>query len=164
MAAGSKAALLDLADKEFQKLTKLIGPIQDAEALAKDDDDTSIKDVVAHRAHWIDLYLGWYGDGQAGKTVYFPAEGYKWNDLKRYNLELRRSQRGMDWAASVEALREAHDKLRVFIQSLDDKQLYGGPMKGANNNWTPGRWAEAAGPSHYRSAAKYIRARLKSMS
>jgi len=30
-------------------------------------------------------------------------------------------------------------------------------MQGANNDWTTGRWAEAAGPSHYRSAAKFIR-------
>ncbi len=163
MAAQSKTALLDLADKEYQKLANLIAAIPGEQALIKDDDDTSIKDVIAHRAHWIDLFLGWYQNGQAGKIVHFPAEGYKWNELKRYNANLRQAQRGMDWAASVSALDEGHGRLRDLIQSLDDNQLYGGPMKGAKNNWTTGRWAEAAGPSHYRSAVKYVRARLRSL-
>jgi len=48
-----------------------------------------VKDVISHRAHWIDLFLGWYKGGMAGKTVYFPAKEYKWNDLKRYNAQLR---------------------------------------------------------------------------
>jgi hypothetical protein len=34
-------------------------------------------------------------------------------------------------------------------------------MKGGGNKWTTGRWAEASGASHYRSAAKYVRACLK---
>lgn len=35
-------------------------------------------------------------------------------------------------------------------------------MTGANNDWAPGRWAVAAGPSHYRSAAKFVRQCTKS--
>ena len=163
MAAKNKTDLLDLTDREYQKLMKLIAAIPENQALIKDDDETSIKDVIAHRAHWIDLFLGWYRDGQAGKTVHFPTEGYKWSELKRYNANLRQAQQGLDWKASVSALEKGHGRLRDFIQSLDDNQLYSGPMKGAKNNWTTGRWAEAAGPSHYRSAAKYIRARLKSL-
>jgi len=157
MAATSKADLLDITTKEFDKLAKLIEPIDAGLALRKDEDDTSIKDVIAHRAHWIDLFLGWYADGQAGKTVYFPAEGYKWNDLKRYNAELRARQAGMTWPDAVTALHEGYGKLKAFIEDHSEAALYGGPMKGANNKWTPGRWAEAAGPSHFRSAAKYVR-------
>ena len=164
MPATSKTDLLAVTRKEFDKLTKLIDSIDASVALRKDEDDTSIKDVVAHRAHWIDLFLGWYADGQAGKTVSFPAEGYKWNDLKRYNADLRARQAGMGWPAAVEALREGFVKLNAFIESHSEEELYGGPMQGANNDWTPGRWAEAAGPSHFRSASKYIRAVLKKAS
>lgn len=57
---------------------------------------------------------------------------------------------------------DAHHKLMKFLTESSNDNLYGGPMKGANNAWTPGRWAEAAGPSHYRSAAKYTRSRLRS--
>jgi len=55
-----------------------------------------------------------------------------------------------------------HAKLCAFIDNLSEAALYGVAMKGAKNNWTTGRWAEAAGPSHYRSAAKYMRSIIKS--
>lgn len=161
MAATTKDELLAVAKKEFDKLDKLLAQVDEQTALVKDEDDTSIKDVVGHRAHWISLFFGWYHDGLDGKEVFFPAEGYKWNDLKRYNAALRAEQADLDWETACGDLRHAHNELIEFIERRSDGDLYGGPMAGANNQWTPGRWAEAAGPSHYRSAAKYIRGRLK---
>lgn len=163
MAAQNKDELLAVSKKEFEKLEKLTGSIDPPSALIKDDEDTSIKDIVAHRAHWIDLFLSWYRDGLAGKPVHFPAEGYKWNELKRYNADLRARQADVGWDEALTMLRKNYGKLLRLLQRCSNEELYGGPMKGANNNWTPGRWAEAAGPSHFRSAAKYIRSRLKAM-
>lgn len=162
-AATTRAELLSVAQKEFDKLEAQLAWVEEPAAMAKDAGDTSIKDVVGHRAHWIELFLGWYADGQAGKPVFFPAKGYKWNELKRYNADLRAHQAGLGWKAACALLRTNHRRLVRFIEECPTETLYGGPMKGANNKWTPGRWAEAAGPSHYRSATKYIRARLKAM-
>lgn len=161
MAAKSKAELIAVSTKEFGKLSKLIEGIDADMAMEKNDEDTSIKDVIAHRAHWIDLFLGWYADGLAGRTVYFPAKGYKWNDLKKYNADLRLRQSKLDWPLAVVMLQENYQKLMDFLGSCSDEDLYSGPMKGANNAWTPGRWAEAAGPSHFRSASKYVRSCVK---
>ncbi len=164
MPAHTKAELLAATVGEFAKLERVISEIGPAAALAKDAEDTSIKDVVAHRAHWIDLFLGWYAEGQAGREVFFPAEGYKWNELKRYNAALRARQSGLSWDEARNMLREAHVKMVRFLEGLSEGDLYGGPMKGAKNAWTTGRWAEAAGSSHYRSASKHIGSRLKAMS
>lgn len=163
MAAKNKDELLAVSKKEFEKLDKLMDSVDPPSALIKDDEDTSIKDIIAHRAHWIDLFLGWYRDGLAGKAVHFPAEGYKWNELKRYNADLRARQAEIDWDEALAMLRKNQEKLLTLLQSCSNQELYGGLMKGANNNWTPGRWAEAAGPSHFRSAAKYIRSRLRAL-
>lgn len=160
-AATNKADLLTVTAKDYAKLQKLIAPISSDVAVAKDDDDTSIKDIVGHRAHWIDLFQGWYRDGQAGRPVAFPAPGYKWNQLKAYNAQLRVDQAGLGWDDARSMLADRHAALLAVIDGLDETALYGEPMKGANNDWTTGRWAEAAGASHYRSAAKYIRARLR---
>ena len=160
MACTSKAKLISVTEKEFEKLHKLIAPLSDAQA-QQSVDGTSIKDVVGHRAHWIKLFLGWYADGMAGKTVHFPAEGYKWNDLKRYNADLKARQAHLDWRGACALLVERHKELLTFVNEKSDAELYAGPMQGANNQWTPGRWVEAAGPSHYRSAAKFIRAVLR---
>lgn len=164
MAAQSKNELLEVTQKEFAKLEGLIGNFSAKHALVKDSDHTSVKDVIAHRAHWIELFLGWYSDGLAGKTVFFPAKGYKWNDLKRYNAELREAQSSLSWTEAQVSLRQNYEQLVAFIEKKSNDELYGSAMKGANNNWTAGRWAEAAGPSHFRSAAKYVRATLKNLS
>jgi len=161
MACTNKTDLILLAQKEFEKLSKLITPLEQTQ-VTRIVDGTTIKDVIGHRAHWIGLYLGWYADGMAGKPVYFPAEGYKWNDLKRYNADLRAKQADLDWHGACTLLRARHASLIEFLSAKTDVDLYGGPMKGANNTWTPGRWAEAAGPSHYRSAAKFVRLVLRS--
>lgn len=161
MAASTRDDLLAISKKEFEKLDRLIAQVDEQTASRKDEDDTSVKDIIGHRAHWIRLFFGWYRDGLAGKPVFFPAEGYKWNDLKRYNAALRAEQADLGWESVCRDLRQAHDELIDFIEGSSESDLYGGPMVGANNQWTPGRWAEAAGPSHYRSAARYIRRRLK---
>ncbi|MGB0960440.1 MAG: ClbS/DfsB family four-helix bundle protein [Halocynthiibacter sp.] len=161
MAAQNKSDLIAIAQKEFLKLHSLCDGFDPSLAMQKDEDATSVKDVIAHRAHWISLFLGWYSDGQAGKIVHFPAKGYKWNNLKRYNAELRDTHADLNWQQAQERLIAAHDRLMTFINDRPEAALYGGPMKGANNAWTTGRWAEAAGPSHYRSAAKYLRARKR---
>ena len=162
MAAKNKTELLLSNEQEFAKLEKLIEQISDEQALLKDSNDTSIKDIIAHRAHWIDLFLGWYSDGIMGKEVHFPAKGYKWNELKRYNSVLRNQQQHLRWNEARILLKEKYIELKQFLEGLSNEDLYSGPMKGAKNHWTPGRWAEAAGPSHFRSASKYLRSRLKS--
>ncbi len=163
-ASTTKADLIAVTEKEFAKLETALETVPDGLALVKDEDDTSVKDIVGHRAHWIDLFLGWYTDGQADKEVAFPAPGYKWSDLKAYNAELRASQADLDWETARADLAVAHGRLLAFLRRLDDEALYAGPMKGGRNAWTTGRWAEAAGASHYRSASKYVRARVRAFS
>jgi hypothetical protein len=150
MAATTKSALLEISQKEFAKLSKLIDAIDANMAMTKGAEGTSIKDVIAHRAHWISLFLGWYADGQAGKPVFFLAEGYKWNDLKRYNADLRQRQNALGWDGAKSDLASGCADLIAFITSKSEAEQYGGPMIGANNKWTPGRWAEAAGSNHFR--------------
>ncbi|MEM8555483.1 MAG: ClbS/DfsB family four-helix bundle protein [Pseudomonadota bacterium] len=65
-AATTKADLIAVTAKEFTKLWTLVQRVDPETAMRKDVNDTSIKDVIAHRAHWIDLFLEWYADGQAG--------------------------------------------------------------------------------------------------
>ncbi|MCF2905278.1 ClbS/DfsB family four-helix bundle protein [Octadecabacter sp. CECT 8868] len=160
-AATNKADLIEVTEKDYAKLRAVMAKVTPDQAMRKRGDDTSIKDIVGHRAHWIALFLRWYREGQAGVDVQIPAKGYKWNQLKAYNAALREVQSGMTWAQACDQLDANHTKLVQFINSLPCDDLYGAPMKGGNNAWTTGRWAEAAGPSHYRSAAKWIRACLR---
>ena len=161
-AAASKTDLLTVTRKEFARLENIVEGIPEALALARCSDETSIKDVIGHRAHWITLFLGWYADGQAGRPVHIPAKGYKWNELNAYNAKLRDDQRGLTWDQVKRLLAQNHGQLLTLIEGLSNEQLYGGVMVGSDK-WTTGRFAEAAGASHYRSAAKYVRKCLKQL-
>lgn len=57
-AATDKTDLMAVTATEYTKLRALIDAMPDAQALAKREDDTSIKDVIGHRAHWIGLFAG----------------------------------------------------------------------------------------------------------
>lgn len=160
-AATTKVDLLAVTEKEWTKLCTLLDKVDTALALRPFEDGVTIKDTITHRAHWTRLFLGWYADGQAGHKVHFPAKGYKWNQLKAYNAKLREDTAGVSWDTARAALNASHAELVAFYDAHSDDDLYGGPMKGATNAWTPGRWSESAGASHYRSAAKWIRACLR---
>jgi len=92
-AATSKEDLLTVADKEFAKLQAVIETVPADLAVIQHEGNWSMRDVLVHRAHWIDLFLGWYADGQTGKAVAFPAPGYKWNQLKKQKAQKRRRYR-----------------------------------------------------------------------
>ncbi len=162
MAATDKAQLLALTTQDFAKLeTRLDGVDADHALLPHPQDGVTIKDTAVHRAHWIDLFLGWVRDGQAGKPVTTPAPGYKWNQLKAYNAKLRADTASVSWSEARTRRRHGHAALLSLLTDCEDSDLYTTGLYPWMNTWTLGHWAEASGPSHYRSAAKYIREILR---
>ncbi|MEM6559231.1 MAG: ClbS/DfsB family four-helix bundle protein [Myxococcota bacterium] len=155
-AATSKKELIAACEKEYDLLQACLEPVDDKLAMKTYEDETSIRDVIVHRAHWIDLFLKWYADGEAGRTVHIPAKGYKWSELKAYNAKVREDTASVSWRAAKNRLKRGHAKLMAFLESHSDAELYGKPMTG-HDKWTTGRFAEASGSSHYRSATKFVR-------
>lgn len=89
MPATTKADLIARTAADYAKLRTMLDMIPAEQALRPREDGVSIKDVVAHRAHWITLFLGWHADGQARREALFPAPGYNWGQIKAYNAALR---------------------------------------------------------------------------
>ncbi len=158
-AATKRAELLDVHDREWRKLSALLQAVPEDLAEAKDADETCIKDILTHRSHWIGLFFQWLDEGDAAQM---PDHRVKWNALKPYNASLRERYAHVPFAEAREWLAKEALRLRDWIAAQDEATLYGGPMPGGTG-WTRGRYAEAAGPSHFRSAAKYVRARLKAV-
>ncbi|WP_224823872.1 ClbS/DfsB family four-helix bundle protein [Cognatishimia sp. MH4019] len=160
-AATTKTDLLSVLESEWGKLSNCLAQVSEDVALAPDDAGATIKDVLGHRAAWIELYLGWVAQSASGGPIFMPAEGYKWNMLPELNAKIRQDQSNLGWSDVVALLEARKAALVATLETSDDAMLYGGPMPGGNGKWTMGRYAEAAGPSHFRSAAKFIRARLR---
>lgn len=160
-AATNRIELISITEKEFSKLSVLLGEVDERLAMEPFEDGISIKDVIGHRAHWTGLFFGWHAQGLETGAADVPAMGYKWNQLKAYNAKLRDEQAELSWVDVKTMLESSHVRLIEFITVMDDAALYSGPMQGGGSKWTTGRWAEAAGASHYRSATKYLRACLR---
>lgn len=159
-AARTKQDLQAVLEKEWRIFWRVLDTVPDELRLRKDADDTSIKDILAHRAHWIGLFFQWVREARETGSAAMPDHGVKWNQLKPYNAGLRARYADLDWEEACVRLQDAHGRLSRFIAQASDDALYGTPFQGGTG-WTMGRYAEAAGPSHYRSATKYLRARLR---
>ncbi|HBS49323.1 MAG TPA: DfsB family protein [Rhodobacteraceae bacterium] len=161
-AATNKADLLAVFDKDLAKLRKTLDGVDEAKAsLSTPDDDTTIKGVIAHRTHWMGMFHGWYEDGAAGRAVHVPAKGCKWNQLKEYNAPLYAKGNETPWAELLSDFEAACDKLRRFIAAQEDDTLYTSGAHAWTGKWTLGRFTEASGPSHFRSANTYIRKAMR---
>lgn len=161
-AATDKTDLLAAFDKELAKLRKTLALVDEhLSSACGPEDDTSIRGVIAHRTHWMGLFQGWYQDGKAGRTVHVPAKGYKWNQLKPCNAILYAKGDQTAWPDLLAAFDTACQDLRRFIETCDDAELYSLGRYDWTGKWTLGRYAEASGPSHFRSANTYLRKVLR---
>lgn len=161
-AATNKSDLLVVFDKDLAKLCKTLEAIDDEQSsLSLPDDDVTIRGILAHRTHWMGMFHLWYEDGIAGRKVFVPAEGYKWNQLKEYNAPLFERGNETPWAELRSGFDLACDRLRTFIEAHGDSELYANGVHTWTGKWTLGRYIEASGPSHFRSANTYIRKVLR---
>ena len=85
-AARSRDELIQVTTRDYAKLQKLLETVDVALVERVDADGWSIRDVIAHRAHWADLFLHWHAEAVAGRAVQTSADGYKWSQLKDYNV------------------------------------------------------------------------------
>lgn len=161
--ATNKADLFEVTQKEFEKLTKCLADIDHKMADIQCEDGISIKHVVGHRAHWTEMFFYWYHQGLETGVAHIPTRDHNWGELKEFNAQLRKDQAPLSWPEVRVMLEDSHAELMEFITSMSNDDLYAAPMKGGGNHWTTGRWAEASGASHYRSASKFVRACLRSI-
>ncbi|MDJ0640565.1 MAG: ClbS/DfsB family four-helix bundle protein [Paracoccaceae bacterium] len=155
-AATSKQDLLAANEREWRKLCSLTETFDEDAAERPDQDGYTAKRLIGHRAAWIDLYFDWCAAVEKGKSPEMPAPGYKWNQLPTLNDQIFERQRSWSWSDACTALETAHERLTRDIAGSRDAVLYGKTLA-PGLNWTRGRYAEAVGASHYRSAARALR-------
>jgi len=159
-AAVSKAEFLAVFDRERAKLERLLESVDETRSRLSDD-GVSIKAVIGHRIHWMDLFWSWYDAGVKGAPVQTPAPGFKWNQLKAYNAPIYAAAETEPWSTLASRFSQTADRFRTRFDALSEEDAYGPSAYAWTNDWTVGRWAESAAPSHFRSAAKVVRKILK---
>ena len=75
----SKPELLELSQKNFDKLNSYVDSFSPEEQQAEFPEGTmnrNIRDVLAHLHHWHLMVLDWYQVGMQGDKPDIPAKGY----------------------------------------------------------------------------------------
>lgn len=161
-AATTKSDLCATTEKGWRKLSRLLTAFDAESAMQADADGISAIRIVGHRAAWIEFYFTWCKAAAAKVAPVMPAPGFKWNQLEALNARIFDGQQGWTWEEAVTTLEAAHARLMDDLEGATEGALYGAPLS-PELKWTRGRYAEAAGASHYRSAAKTLRKRLRQM-
>ncbi len=156
----TKKQLLEKTTDEFEALMQTLNRFDPSKADLCDQDGYCAKRVVGHRAEWISFFFKWCDAVAAGEKPDIPAKGFTWKDTPAMNLKIWDRQKQMSWQDVLQLLVNKHALLLKHIETKSENELYSQPLF-PGTKWTQGRYAEAAGPSHYRSANKFLKKLLK---
>jgi len=160
----NKKELLEITEKELEKLKKTISQFpQEKVEIFDEKVGGSLKSIISHRTEWMKMFFIWYQDGIDKKEPQVPAPGYKWNQLKELNAKIWGRDKNKKWEEILHDFEAQSQNLLKFISSQEEEKLYTPKLFNWTNDWTLGRWVEASGSSHFRSANKYLRQILKNL-
>lgn len=122
--AQNKQQLLDLGQKEYQRLFDLISLLsskqRDQEFIF---DNRTTKDIVAHLYAWQLLELTWYKEGMSGNRPEMPAPGYTFKDASKLNEKLYQDYKNVTWDDLKNKFDNSHNALMKIVNSHTDKEL-----------------------------------------
>lgn len=121
----------------------------------------SAKDVLAHLAAWIKMFLGWYAADQRGERPATPAEGTTWGDLPTLNQRIYEAHCAQPLAEVRSGLAAAHREVCALLRQLGDEELFQPNMYTWTGRSTLGAYAASCTGSHYLWARTEIRKGLK---
>ncbi|EFN7147835.1 colibactin self-protection protein ClbS, partial [Escherichia coli] len=100
---------------------------------------------------WGELVLHWHDQEAKGKTIIFPEEGFKWNELGRLAQKFYRDYEDItEYEVLLARLKENKQQLVALIERFSNDELYGKPWY---NKWTRGRMIQFNTASPYKNAS-----------
>lgn len=156
----SKQELLDLSQKNFQKLIDLIETYSQEE-LDKEFPEGSlnrnIRDVVAHLHHWHLMMLGWYEVAKKGEKPDMPAKGYTWKTLPDLNRLIWQEYQEVSLEEGRKLLQQSFRQVRGLIEQHTDEELFEKRRYSWTGSTSLGAYLISNTSSHYDWAIKLIR-------
>ncbi|WP_034950721.1 colibactin self-protection protein ClbS [Erwinia oleae] len=114
----------------------------------------SVANLVSYLIGWGELVLHWHNQEAKGKTIIFPADGYKWNELGRLAQKFYRDYEDItEYEVLLARLKENKQQLVALIERFSNDELYGKPWY---NKWTRGRMIQFNTASPYKNASGRI--------
>lgn len=87
----------------------------------------SVKDVLAHLAHWEAGMLNWIKAARQGQPVDGPEEGLTWRQMHEYNQRIYEAHRNESLPEVKQYFHDSHACFMEMVEDLpDDELLIGG--------------------------------------
>lgn len=156
----TKEELLNLSQKNFQKLNDFIDSFSAAEQAAEFPEGTmnrNIRDVLAHLHHWHLMMLKWYEVGMQGTKPDMPAKGYTWKTTPDLNRWIWEKYRNEDLGEIRQLLQESFDSLQKVIEKHSNEELFTKKRYKWTGSTSLGSYLVSATSSHYDWAFKLIK-------
>lgn len=156
----SKSELLELSEKNFQKLLNYINELSVVEQQQEFPVGTlnrNIRDVLAHLHHWHTMMNLWYQEGMSRLKPVVPAKGYTWkttSDLNKW-IQKKYSETALEEVKNM--LSKSHDQVRVLILGHTDEELFEKKRYHWTGTTSLGAYLISATSSHYDWAFKLIK-------
>ncbi len=156
----TKQELVDLSQKNFQRLTDFIDsltPEEQEKEFPKGTMNRNIKDVLAHLHHWHLMMLDWYEVGMSGEKPEMPAKGYTWKTVPDLNRVIWEKYRNENITKVRKNLNDSFSKLQDVIQTHSDEELFEKKRYKWTGTTSLGSYLISATSSHYDWAFKLIK-------
>ena len=83
----------------------------------------SLKDVLAHLAHWEAFWPDWIAASRRGEEVETPAPGLTWKDLHILNQRIYEEHCDQSLDDVLEYFRTTHTEFMALTESLTDEEV-----------------------------------------
>ena len=156
----SKPELLELSQKNFDKLNSYVDSFSPEEQQAEFPEGTmnrNIRDVLAHLHHWHLMVLDWYQVGMQGDKPDIPAKGYTWRTVPELNRKIREKYKDIALSEVREKLNQSHTEMQQVNEGHSNEELFEKKRYKWTGSTSLGAYFISATSSHYDWAYKLIR-------
>lgn len=161
----AKPDLLEAADKQYEKLRKLIDSMTDQEqnaAFLFEDRDKNLRDVLVHLYEWHRMVEHWHKVGTLdGGMPDVPGTGYTWKTLPALNMEIWEKYQGLSLLSAKNMLNESHKMILNLIEPHTNEELFAKGVYKWTKSSTLGAYFVSCTSSHYDWAMKKIKKHIK---
>ena len=159
----NKKELLELAEKNFNKLLEFIDDLPDeirTKTFKNDelnDRDKSVSDVICHLHEWHLMMQNWYKIGMSGKKPAIPAEDVTWQTLPVLNRRIWEKYKGTDLKKAIAMFKKSYKDVMALIEKHTDDELFTKKKYPWTGTTSLGAYLISATSSHYDWGLKTVK-------
>ncbi len=172
--ATTKADLVTSANRQFEKMWKLIDTMSDEQqnsTFGKEmatagkeahwSRDKNLRDILVHLYEWHLLLLNWIKVNSSGEHKPFLPEPYNWKTYPTMNVEFWKKHQSTPLTEAKAKLKESHKDVMALIETFSNEQLFAKGVFDWTGTSTLGAYCVSATASHYDWAIKKIKVHIR---